>query len=310
MKHSQFTSTLLLVLASTTPALAAGGGGGGGGGGGSAPSESAPLYDPAVEYRTGIAALDARNFKAAKQAFDRVISVIPRDANTQYLAGLSRVGLNDWKGARRNFEKAVKIDPKMIAAQQQLGLAHAKLSDTTKAQAVITQLESQSAACAATCAGAASLKTAIDAVKAALVATPTAALPANESLLFASSAAGDSAYLSAVGLINDGRYESAIEALRVSQASFGAHPDILTYLGFANRKLKRFDIAETYYRQALAIAPDHRGATEYFGELMVERGDLAGARVMLAKLDVSCSFGCAEAEELRRWISAGQSPHS
>ena len=34
--------------------------------------------------------------------------------------------------------------------------------------------------------------------------------------------------------------------------AFGAHPDILTYLGFANRKLGRFDVAEDYYRQALA----------------------------------------------------------
>ena len=308
MKLSPVTPALLLVLVSAFPALAAGGGGGGGGG--SAPSESAPLYDPAVEYRAGIAALEAKNYKAAKLAFDRVIAVTPRDANTQYLAGLARVGLGDWKSARRNFEKAVKIDPKLIGAQQQLGLAYAKLAETPKAQGVIAQLESHSATCAATCAQAASLKTAIDAVKAALVAPPIAALPANESLLFASGAAGDTAYLSAVSLINEGRYESAIEALRVSQASFGAHPDILTYLGFANRKLKRFDVAETYYRQALAIAPNHRGATEYFGELMVERGDLAGARIMLAKLDKRCSFGCAEAEELRRWISLGQSPHS
>jgi hypothetical protein len=43
---------------------------------------------------------------------------------------------------------------------------------------------------------------------------------------------------------------------------------------------------------------------------MVERGDLAGAKVMLARLDRQCHFGCAEAEELRRWIAAGHSPHS
>jgi tetratricopeptide (TPR) repeat protein len=308
MKRLSVAPVLLLALVSAFPAVAAGGGGGGGGG--SAPSQSAPQYDPAVEYRAGIAALESKNYKAAKTSFDRVIAVIPRDANTHYLAGLSRVGLGDWKAAKRNFEKAVKIDPKLIGAQQQLGLTYAKLADKVKAQGVITQLESQSATCASTCPQAAPLKTAIDAVKAALITTPTAALPANENLLFASEAAGDTAYVTAVSLINEGRFESAIEALQVSQASFGAHPDILTYLGFANRKLKRFDVAETYYRQALAIAPTHRGATEYFGELMVERGDLAGARLMLAKLDTSCSFGCAEAEELRRWISAGHSPHS
>ncbi len=83
---------------------------------------------------------------------------------------------------------------------------------------------------------------------------------------------------------------------------FGAHPDILTYIGFANRKLGRFTVAEDHYRQALAVAPNHKGATEYYGELMVERGDLKGARAMLARLERICTFGCAEADELRQWI--------
>jgi len=59
---------------------------------------------------------------------------------------------------------------------------------------------------------------------------------------------------------------------------------------------------------ALAIAPNHRGATEYYGELKVERGDMAGAKKMLAELDRQCAFGCAEAETLRRWISEGHDP--
>ena len=51
---------------------------------------------------------------------------------------------------------------------------------------------------------------------------------------------------------------------------------MLTYLGFANRKLGHYDLAESYYRQALAAAPNHKGATEYYGEMMIERGDMAG----------------------------------
>ena len=66
-------------------------------------------------------------------------------------------------------------------------------------------------------------------------------------------------------------------SLNAARATFGPHPDVLTYLGFANRKLGRFEAAETYYRAALAAAPEHRGATEYYGELMAERGDLEGA---------------------------------
>ena len=32
-------------------------------------------------------------------------------------------------------------------------------------------------------------------------------------------------------------------------------------------------------------------------------GDIAGAQRMLAKLDATCSYGCAQADELRRWIA-------
>ena len=135
-----------------------------------------------------------------------------------------------------------------------------------------------------------------------MASPPQASLQTDPPLLFASAAAGDHAYLDAVSLIHEGRYEQAIASLERARASFGAHPDILTYLGFANRKLHRYDVAERYYRAALAAAPRHKGATEYYGELMVERGNLAGARQMLAKLDTICTFGCAEAEELRQWI--------
>ena len=66
--------------------------------------------------------------------------------------------------------------------------------------------------------------------------------------------------------------------------------------------------AEAFYHQALAIDPNHRGATEYYGELKVLEGDVAGARALLARLDSVCTFGCAEAEELRRWIDHGGDP--
>jgi tetratricopeptide (TPR) repeat protein len=126
--------------------------------------------------------------------------------------------------------------------------------------------------------------------------------------LFASAKAGDTAYLEAVGLINEHKYQQAIDALQQARTTFGAHPDVLTYLGFANRKLGRYDVAVSYYRQALAAAPNHKGATEYYGELMVERGDMIGAKRMLAKLDNLCTFGCAEADELRRWVEAKGQP--
>jgi tetratricopeptide (TPR) repeat protein len=301
-------STCALALVPATTLNAAGGGGGGGGMGGSMPSNSAPSYDPAEEYRKGVEALKAKDFKTAKRAFDRVIAVAPKDANTQYLAGLARTGLNDFKGATRFLEKAVKLDPALIGAQQELGVAYARSGEAAKAQEVLKGLQDKSSACGPTCGQAGQLKAAIDAVtQAASGAAPVTSMRLTPAF---DAPTGDKAYLGAVALINEGRFADAISALQASRQAFGPHPDILTYLGFANRKLKRFDVAEDYYRQALAIAPDHRGATEYFGELMVERGDLAGARHMLARLEATCQFNCAEADELRRWVIAGRSPHS
>jgi tetratricopeptide (TPR) repeat protein len=295
----------LVALALAPPLHAAGGGGGG-----SLPSSTAPSYDPAAEYQKGVAALEAQRFAEAKRAFDRVIAAAPRDANTQYMAGLARVGLDDWKGARRFFERAVKLEPDLVRAREQLGVTLAKLGERPEAEAELAALQARASACADACPQAGELKSAIGAVTAALAGAPTARLNLRDSLLFASAAAGDGAYLDAVALINERRYEAAIASLEAARHAFGPHPDVLTYLGFANRKLGRFDAAESYYRQALAAAPGHRGATEYFGELMVERGDMAGARAMLAQLEAQCRFGCAEADELRRWIDAGRSPRS
>lgn len=268
------------------------------------PSQSAPQFDAAAEYRKGVEALQAKRFAEAKKSFSKVLGVAPKDANTNYLAGLSHAGLEDWKGAKKHYEKAVKADANLVMARRELALTYAKLGERPKAEAELAALKASWDKCAATCPQSADLKAAVDTVTAALATAPQARLDAAPNLLFASAAAGDRAYLDAVALINERRYEAAIASLETARASFGAHPDVLTYLGFANRKLGRFEVAEGYYRAALAAAPGHKGATEYFGELMVERGDLAGARAMLAKLDASCAFGCAEADELRRWIAA------
>jgi tetratricopeptide (TPR) repeat protein len=269
---------------------------------------STPQYDPAAEYRKGIAALEASHFADAKKAFDHVLAVAPSDANTHYLAGLASAGLGDLKSARGHYERAVHGDKELVGAHRELGLTYAKTGERAKAQAELDGLKAMQTKCAATCAKAAEIGSAVEALSAAMANAPSARLETRPSLLFASAAAGDHAYLEAVGLINDRKYEEAIAALQAARATFGPHPDILTYLGFANRKLGRYGIAETYYRAALAAAPRHKAATEYYGELMVERGDKAGAEKMLASLDSTCTFGCAEADELRRWIDAGHAP--
>jgi tetratricopeptide (TPR) repeat protein len=272
------------------------------------PSMNVPAFDAAAEYRKGIDALKAQQFADAKKSFARVLGTAPADANTNFLAGMADAGLNDLKGAAKHYEKAVRADEKLIPAQQELAITYAKLGDSAKAQATLARLQKLNDACKGACKEADQLKQAIDAVQAAIGQPPRAELQTEPPFLFASAKAGDTAYLQAVSLINEHRYQDAIDALQRARTTFGAHPDVLTYLGFANRKLGRYDVAVSYYRQALAAAPNHKGATEYYGELMVERGEMTGAKHMLAKLDNLCTFGCAEADALRRWVEAKREP--
>lgn len=293
-------STAGLSLLMLTPVFAAGGGGGGGGG---SPSSSASSYDPTVDYQKGIAAYRASDFKAAVTHFKKVVGAVPKDPSAQYLLGASYLGMGDHKKAAKPLSLAIKYDAKLIEAQRDLGVVQAKLGDPAKAGEQLSVLKERMAACdAAKCVDAAKLADAVAKVEAAIAGGTQAAL-AIPNVQLASAASADETYVTAVSLINEKRYEEAISYLKDARWAAGPHPDILTYLGFANRKLLRFDAAEGYYQTALQIFPDHRGALEYYGELKLERGDIAGAKSHLVKLEKICGFGCNEADELRRWIT-------
>ncbi len=301
------TTTLLL---GSSSALASAGGGGGGGFS-QMPSVSAPQYDVVQEYRQGVEALGANRYKDAERSFGHVLEMSPRDLNSLYMMGLSKAGENDSKGASRFFERALKVDPQHIGSRRQLAIAEAKLGQTDKAKSDLDMLKARATACGDTCPDAAELKAATAAIESALTPAGNAGADASDphpGMMFASARHGDQAYQDAVRLINQHRYADALAELQRARAAFGPHPDILTYIGYVNRKMGRLDTAESYYKQVFALDPDHVGATEYYGELKVERGDMAGARQMLARLDTLCTYGCVEQDDLNRWIVAGHDP--
>lgn len=287
-------------------------GGGGGGGGGADMGSSGPQYDPVAEYQKGVAALQASKWKEAERAFQHVTQAAPKAPEGWFFLGFSRAGQGDFKGARKAYEKAARLKPEDVDTRRELALTLVKLGEADKAGAELATLKARETTCAGKCPESAALKTAITKVEAAITAAAApAAAPAPagmSSLLFGDPASGDRAYVSAVSLINERRWPEALAALDEAGRAVGPHPDILTYRGYVLRRMGRLDAAETWYRAALAIAPDHRGATEYYGELKVLRGDLDGAKVMLARLEKSCVYGCPEVEELRRWIDAGGQP--
>jgi len=309
----------LAALGATPFHALASGGGMSGGGGGSMPSMDAPGYDPVVEYRKGIEALKAGKYRDADHDFDHVLSVAPDNPDVLYLQGLAKGAGGDLKGSERAFEKALRLKPDNIRARRESATTLIQLGQPDKAQAQLDILKKRMDACGDTCPDAADLKSAVMAVQTAMApppaatpgaagAPPAADAPATKapaSLLFSDPASGDRSYVQAVHLINEKRYADALVELHHASDVFGPHPDVLTYTGYTYRKMGDYDRAERYYKEALKIAPNHVGATEYYGELMVERGDIHGARRMLAKLDRICSFGCVEAEDLRRWIENG-----
>ena len=293
-----------LALSFSTASLQAAGGGGGGGG---SPSQSAPRYDATAEYQKGISALQAKDYKAAVKSFKRSLSVASRNANAQYLLGFSYMQLGNHKKAKQSLEKAIKYDSDLIDAHRDLAITYHKLGDTEKASDALGKLTVKQTECGDGCAEKDRLNAAISAVKQAMNGDQQVSLGLPEEFGMTDGASSDAMYLSAVSLINEGRFEAALSELDQAGKSFGPHPDVLTYIGYANRKMKRYDVAEDYYQRALAVAPNHLGAIEYYGELKVERGDLTGAQANLTRLEKLCSFGCYEAEELRRWIVEAQS---
>ena len=313
MKTNRLTLILLAcagLLAAPAAALAMGGGSMGSSSMPSAPPE--PQYDPVVEYQNGMTQLQAGQYRDAVRSFQHVTDATPRAANAWFYLGQSEDGAGDTKGAVKAYQHAVKLDDTSVSSHQAYALDLIKLKQTDKANAELTLLQGKATACADTCPDAAALKAAIAAIQAAMAPAPapSAANTVPPSLSLATPQAGDGAYVRAVSLINERRFSEALAALDQAEVALGPHPDILTYKGYVWRKMGAWDKAEDYYRQALAIDPNHRGATEYYGELKVLKGDMAGARTMLARLDNACTFGCAEAEELRRWIDHGGDPVS
>jgi hypothetical protein len=70
----------------------------------------------------------------------------------------------------------------------------------------------------------------------------------------------------------------------------GPHPDM--------------DLVFIHYREALRLAPEHRGAHEYIGEAYLMVGDLPKAKQHLAALDRICFWGCEEYEDLKQAVAA------
>lgn len=102
-------------------------------------------------------------------------------------------------------------------------------------------------------------------------------------------------------LIKAKDYPAALRTLRALEPA-NQIADVFSLIGFTLRKTGDRTQSMTYYRKALALDPDHRGALEYQGELFVELGQLDNAKQNLAKLSALCLLGCEERSDLQEAI--------
>lgn len=93
--------------------------------------------------------------------------------------------------------------------------------------------------------------------------------------------------------------------LRMAVANDASSADAWNLLAYSIRKQGRMDEAEDLYGKALAIDEEHVGALEYLGVLYVQTGRLDKAKILLARIDDTCFFGCNEYDDLKDAIEKG-----
>jgi tetratricopeptide (TPR) repeat protein len=108
-------------------------------------------------------------------------------------------------------------------------------------------------------------------------------------------------YHAAYALIYDkADFEGGIAALRA--LGYDDHPDVATLIGYASRKLGRYDDAKIWYERALAAAPNHAVTWSYYGMWQAEQGNILKAKDDLEKVRLICGTDCRAFRMLKEAI--------
>jgi tetratricopeptide (TPR) repeat protein len=81
-------------------------------------------------------------------------------------------------------------------------------------------------------------------------------------------------------------YVGGIAALRA--LGYDDNPDVATLIGYASRKLGRYDDAKYWYEKALAADPNHVVTWSYYGMWQAEQGNVLKAKDDLEKVRILC----------------------
>ena len=95
-------------------------------------------------------------------------------------------------------------------------------------------------------------------------------------------------------------YEGGIAVLRAM--GYDDNADVATLIGYASRKLGRYDDAKLWYDRALAADPNHALTWSYYGMWQAEQGNILKAKDDLQKVASICGTTCREYTVLKAAI--------
>lgn len=101
-------------------------------------------------------------------------------------------------------------------------------------------------------------------------------------------------------LAKTGRYAEALGYLTLAQKK---DERVLTYIGFATRKLGDVDGALPFYAAALERNPSYTVARAYLGEAWLSKGEPLKAKAELGEIARRCGTSCAEYADLAGHIA-------
>ncbi len=78
--------------------------------------------------------------------------------------------------------------------------------------------------------------------------------------------------------------------------------DVATLIGYASRKLGRYDDAKLWYDRALAADPNHALTWSYYGMWQAEQGNILKAQDDLEKVKSICGTECRSYTALKAAI--------
>jgi tetratricopeptide (TPR) repeat protein len=101
-------------------------------------------------------------------------------------------------------------------------------------------------------------------------------------------------------LAKNGQYREALGYLNLAKVK---DERVLTYIGFATRKLGDVEAALPLYASALKLNPNYSVARAYLGEAFLTKGEPAKAKAELAEIAQRCGTTCAEYADLSGHIA-------